>query len=170
MLEAEGLVTYVHNVGAQVSFPDPHLYRNTMETLGLVEGYATALSAPKITPEELERAAAINEEMRKLAAAASFDPTAFTDANHRFHDILHAHCDNDHISDLVRRGWGRLEAMRESSFGLVPNRAAESVAEHDQLVDLIRDGAPAAEIERAAREHRLRTMRAVLEQQGDANA
>ena len=56
-LEAEGLVTFERNVGARVTLVDESEYVNTMQTLGIVEGAATALSAPLLTPEDLGRAA-----------------------------------------------------------------------------------------------------------------
>ena len=43
-LEAEGLVTFTTNVGAQVVAVDAREYRYTMETLSLVEGMATAMA------------------------------------------------------------------------------------------------------------------------------
>ena len=49
-LEAEGLVTFEKNVGATVAGIDPTEYLYTMQTLSLVEGAATALSAPAGTP------------------------------------------------------------------------------------------------------------------------
>ena len=47
-LEAEGLVKFERNVGATVSGIDPTEYLYTMQTLSIVEGAATALSAPLI--------------------------------------------------------------------------------------------------------------------------
>jgi DNA-binding GntR family transcriptional regulator len=46
MLEAEGLVTFERNVGAQVAMVDEGEYVATMQVLSIVEGAATALSAP----------------------------------------------------------------------------------------------------------------------------
>lgn len=46
LLEAEGLVTFERNVGAQVAMVDEIEYQHTMQTLALVEGYATALAVP----------------------------------------------------------------------------------------------------------------------------
>ncbi len=45
-LEAEGLVKFERNVGATVSGIDPTEYLYTMQTLSIIEGAATALSAP----------------------------------------------------------------------------------------------------------------------------
>ncbi|WP_087005545.1 GntR family transcriptional regulator [Gulosibacter sp. 10] len=162
MLEAEGVVTYVHNVGAQVTTLDRGVYRDTMETLSLVEGFATAQSAPRLTAAEIAEAREINARMRELAAAPTLDASRFTRLNREFHSVLFQHCRNEHIADLVRRGWHRLETMRESSFGFVPERTAESVAEHEELLRLIESGAGPEVIERQARLHRQNTMHAVL--------
>lgn len=162
-LEAEGAVTYQHNIGAQVTMLDRGVYRDTMETLGLVEGFATALSAPFLTDADLNEAGMINAEMREMITTGALDPARFTKLNHDFHDVLFQHCTNEHITDLVRRGWHRLETMRESAFAFVPARTSASVDEHDNLLDLIRTGASVAQIEQAARQHRFNTMTAVLE-------
>ncbi|MET1019099.1 MAG: GntR family transcriptional regulator, partial [Microterricola sp.] len=58
-LEAEGLVTFERNVGAQVALIKETEYLHTMQTLAIVEGAATALSAPHLTPDHLRRARAV---------------------------------------------------------------------------------------------------------------
>jgi DNA-binding GntR family transcriptional regulator len=159
-LEAEGLVTFEHNVGARVAMVDEQEYAHTMQTLGLVEGLATALSAPLLTPADLARAGAINERMRDLLG--HFDSTRFTRLNQEFHAALYERCPNPHLLDLVSRGWGRLADLRESTFAFVPDRATASVDEHDGLLDLLTTGADPLEIELAARDHRWRTMDELL--------
>lgn len=163
MLEAEGLVTFERNVGAQVAMLDPAEYRTTMQTLSLVEGYATAISAPHITADDLTRARAINDRM--AASLKHFDPVEFTRLNLEFHGVLFEHCPNPHVLELVHRGWARLRALRESTFSFVPARAQGSVDEHAALLDLIQRGADALELELAARNHRLATLEAFLAQQ-----
>ncbi|HSP76306.1 MAG TPA: GntR family transcriptional regulator [Cryobacterium sp.] len=163
LLEAEGLVTFERNVGAQVAMLDATEYTHTMQTLALVEGYATALSAPRLDPETLRRARVINSEMADCLN--HFDPARFTSLNRDFHSALFEACTNAHITDLVQRGWSRLGTLRESTFSFVPGRAHESVAEHTALLDLIEDGADPLQIELAAREHRLGTLNAFLAQQ-----
>lgn len=159
-LEAEGLVTYERNVGARVALADPNEYVYAMQTLGVLEGAAMAFAAPHLDAEALERAADVNDRMRRLLDA--FDPHEFTVLNERFHTILFEACPNPHLLDLVHRGWARLNNVRDSTFAFVPARAATSVAEHDQLIALVRDGAEPLEIEQLAREHRWRTMDAYL--------
>lgn len=167
-LEAEGLVTFQRNIGATVAGIDPTEYLYTMQTLSIVEGAATALSAPLIGPAGLDRARAVNSEMR--ACLQDFDPVRFTRLNQDFHSVLFEHCPNPHLLDLVHRGWTRLASMRSSTFRFVPGRASESVTEHDALLDLIGSGAGADVIERAARLHRSATLDAYLARTGADNS
>ncbi|BCW80412.1 MULTISPECIES: GntR family transcriptional regulator [Micrococcaceae] len=161
-LEAEGLVTFERNVGATVAGIDPTEYLYTMQTLSIVEGAATALSAPLIDPAAVARARAVNEEMRECLD--HFDPVRFTQLNQDFHSVLFEHCPNPHILDLVHRGWNRLAAIRSSTFRFVPGRARDSVDEHENLLKLIETGADAEQIEKAARLHRSATLDAYLAQ------
>jgi len=160
LLESEGLVTFERNVGAQVALLNEDEYINTMQTLSIVEGAATALSAARIGSDEIARARDINERMK--ATLADFQPHHFTDLNLEFHSVLFECCPNPHLLDLVHRGWARLRVLRDSSFSFVPGRAAESVREHDELLDLLETKAPALDIELAARAHRTRTLDAVV--------
>lgn len=159
-LEAEGLITFTANVGAQVVATDSLEYQYTMETLSLVEGMATSMAAPHLSATDISLARSINNEMRECLE--HFDPQRFTELNHEFHAVIFERCSNLHILDLVHRGWNRLAAIRESTFSFVPGRAQRSVEEHDHLIDLIERKAPALEIELAAREHRLATLHEFL--------
>ncbi|MFF9562876.1 GntR family transcriptional regulator [Leifsonia sp. NPDC014704] len=167
-LEAEGLVTFEKNVGAQVALLHEAEYTYTMETLALVEGAATQLSAPLLTADHLERARAINREM--IACLDDFIPHRFTELNQQFHAVLFEECPNPHILDLVHRGWNRLTVLRDSTFSFVPGRARESVDEHEHIVELIESGAEPLEIELAARRHRLATLDALHRRQEQQTA
>lgn len=165
LLEAEGLVTYERNVGAQVALVKEAEYLHTMQTLALVEGYATSLSAATISPEQLRRAREVNERMRRTLD--DFDPHRFTELNREFHSILFETCPNPHVLDLVHRGWNRMRALRDSSFSFVPGRARESVEEHERIVELMEQGADPLDVELAARRHRTATLDAVLAYQSE---
>lgn len=159
-LEAEGLVTFERNVGARVALVDDSELVHVMQTVGVVEGAATALSAPLLSPADLDRAESVNQQMTGLLD--DFDPHIFTRLNHQFHAVLYEPCPNPHLLDLVRRGWARLSGLRDSTFAFIPGRAYDSVDEHTEILDLIRAGADSWEIERAARQHRWRTIEALL--------
>jgi DNA-binding GntR family transcriptional regulator len=162
-LEAEGLITFERNVGAQVTMVDESEYLFTMQTLSLVEGAATALSAPFVDAVAITRARAVNDRMKETLH--HFEPHRFTELNLEFHTVLFENCPNPHILDLVHRGWNRLAVLRDSTFSFVPGRARESVEEHDGLLELIDAKADALTIELAARSHRTRTLDAFLAHQ-----
>ncbi|RSN22117.1 GntR family transcriptional regulator [Amycolatopsis roodepoortensis] len=159
-LEAEGLVTYEHNIGAQVAMADESDYQHTMQTLALVEGYAAALAAPSLPGEALDEAKGLNAEL--TACLDNFEPSRFTALNRDFHRVLFGTCPNPQVLDLVNRGWNRLAGLRTSTFSFVPGRAHESVREHQKILDLFDRNAPAGEIELAVREHRLTTLETFL--------
>ena len=72
-LEAESYITFERNIGATVAGIDPTEYLYTMQTLSIVEGAATALSAPRIMPADVARARAVNERMRECLGTAGAD-------------------------------------------------------------------------------------------------
>jgi DNA-binding GntR family transcriptional regulator len=162
-LEAEGLVEVIRNVGAIVRGLDPVEYRWGVETLAVVEGAATGMAAALLTDTALAEARRLNDAMRD--GLDDLDPLRHSRLNQRFHRVLTAPCPNPHLLDLVERGWTRVSALRSSVFSFVPDRAREAVREHDALLDLVARGAPAAEIETAARAHREATLHAVLSSQ-----
>lgn len=154
-LEAEGLVDYEHNVGARVSTLNRDAYFQTMESVAVLEGVATGLSVPFLTPADLARAKELNEKMEALLS--DFDAETFTELNKKFHRALFHRCPNTRLIDLVTEEWDRLDYFRVSTFRYIPDRAASSVQEHRQLVNLIEAGAEPAYLEKRAREHRMRT-------------
>ncbi|GAB2519226.1 GntR family transcriptional regulator [Paramicrobacterium agarici] len=157
-LEAEGLVTFERNVGAQVAMIEIAEYVHTMESLAIIEGAATRLTAHLMTSERVARAREINDDM--VASLEDFNPHRFTELNKEFHAILYHECPNPHILELVHRGWNRMRALRDSTFSFVPGRARESVAEHENILRLIEENAAPIDIELAARNHRLATLEA----------
>ncbi|MCK7636475.1 GntR family transcriptional regulator [Corynebacterium pygosceleis] len=155
-LEAEGLVTFERNVGAKVRMIDRNQYLDCMQTLAVLEGTATALAAPYLTSGELAKARELNEKME--ATLREFDPVEFTVLNRKFHRTLVGRCPNRHLIDLVTQEWARLNHLRESIFAFVPDRAAESVAEHSRIITMIEVGADPEYIEKLVRQHRLTTL------------
>lgn len=163
-LQAEGLVTYERNVGARVAMTDDSQYRHSMQVLGIMESTATALSARRLEAGDIARAREVNERMATLlpTSSASFEPRLFTNLNHEFHEILFSRCTNPRMLELVQSEWSRLAHTRHSTFSFVPERAQESVTEHEEILQLIERGAPLPEIETACRAHRSATLNAYL--------
>ncbi|MFC7752618.1 GntR family transcriptional regulator [Tsukamurella soli] len=163
-LEAEGLVTFERNVGARVAEIDPQEYHDTTETMSVVEGAAVALAAPLLTVSEITAARNINGQLRR--SLDDFDPVRFTAQNEAFHRALTDACPNSHLVGLVDRCWQRLSQLRSSTFAFVPGRAAPSVDEHEQILQMIERGDDQRDIELAVRAHRLATPHAYLHRPG----
>nr|WP_281497076.1 GntR family transcriptional regulator [Ornithinimicrobium sp. F0845] len=159
-LEAEGLVTFERNVGARVFMVDVAQYGDTMQTLALLEAAATALSAPHLTEADLREARRVNGRMRDQLDRLV--PHEFTALNHQLHATLARRCPNERLMELVEGEWARLDNLRDSTFTLVPERAVNSVAEHDQLIHLVETAADPAQIQSAALHHRANTLHAYL--------
>ncbi|WP_020665085.1 GntR family transcriptional regulator [Amycolatopsis benzoatilytica] len=167
LLQAEGLVHFERNVGATVAAIDPVGYEHTMQMLAIVESAATALAARHLTDDDLAAATGLNDRMR--AGLDALDPVEFTRLNQEFHEILYSRCPNPSLVDVVKKGWAQLATIRDSTFSFVPARAAASVAEHDQLLALIRGRSGPEWIEHCARSHRTATLNAFLGWDADAH-
>lgn len=158
-LEAEGLVTFTRNVGAEVTSIDVDDYANTMFVLAYLEGAATALSAANLTKEQLDEATDTNDQMRALTDSSNFDARLYTSLNGRFHQQLCQACPNERLNGLITREAERITVIRRTTFSFSQERSRKSVIEHDHLLNLIRSGASYDDIDRAAREHKMFAMR-----------
>jgi DNA-binding GntR family transcriptional regulator len=91
------------------------------------------------------------------------DGSAAASANRAFHETIVMRGDNPLLVEQTREAWDRLDAIQRSGFNVVrylPQRGWEALDEHEALLQLIeRDPHDRAEIERAARKHRERTIK-----------
>lgn len=164
-LEAEGWVEIVPNVGALVRTFDTDSWQRGLNLLARLGGYATALSAPNLTPEDLDAARTLNRRMSE--ALTAFDPASFGRLNREFHQLLSSKTGDDRLTSMVSNEWARLELIRKSAFWYAPGRAQAALAEHDNILDLIETGAGAEAIEAAARQHELNTVEAVTKHEAE---
>jgi DNA-binding GntR family transcriptional regulator len=155
-LEAEGLVIYRPNAGAQVAPAEPGVFDEEMTVLAILEGYATALAAPELNAADIEQLTAINARM--IRAMEQMDSLTFGRLNQEFHALIHQRCPNAALVAMLHDVARRLDAIRRTVFIQIPYRGAESVSEHRALIELLSRGAPAEEIEAAARQHKLHTV------------
>lgn len=155
-LEAEGLVVYRPNAGAQVSPADPGLFEQEMIVLAVLEGFATAVAGPNLDKDAIGQLKAINTNM--VDAMETLDSLNFGRLNQEFHALIYRYCDNEALLGRIRDVARRLDAIRRTVFVQIPYRGAASVSEHNALIQLIVDRATAAEIEAAARDHKLATI------------
>jgi DNA-binding GntR family transcriptional regulator len=155
-LEAEGLVVYRPNAGAHVAPADPELFEEELTVLAVLEGYATALAAPRLGRKGVRLLSEITDRM--VEAMERLDALEFGRLNHEFHAVIYEHCPNPVLVSLLQDVARRLDAIRRTVFVQIPYRGAASVAEHRELIELIAAGASALRIEKAARKHKLATV------------
>jgi DNA-binding GntR family transcriptional regulator len=155
-LEAEGLVVFRPNAGATVTPTEPGQFEDELTALAALEGFATALAAPHIRDVDITRLTAITDGM--VEAMERLDPLSFGQLNQDFHGCIYERCPNVALVDLMHDVARRLDAMRRTVFVQIPYRGAASIAEHRKLIELFSSGAPAEEIEREARAHKLHTI------------
>ena len=98
--------------------------------------------------------------MRLLNALQSADLRAFSRLNKEFHFFIYDRCQNSYLIELLRQVWNRKEVRGHTDFSYIPQRNRVSVEEHNQLLDMIEQRAPASEIERMVREHKRHTLQA----------
>jgi DNA-binding GntR family transcriptional regulator len=157
-LEAEGLVVFRPNAGAQVAPADPGLFEEMVMSQALLEGYATALAAPLLTEDDIQQLEEYNRRM--MHCMDQIDGLGFGRANREFHLYIYERCPNTYIVELLKDTERRLDAIRRTVFAHIPYRGRNSIREHEQIIELLRSGAPAAKIEAAARKHKLETAKA----------
>lgn len=159
-LEADQLIEYKPNIGAIVRGIDNLLYAETLEMLAVLEGYATSLSAPLITPEGLEELESINDKMKE--ALEKYELDKLGKLNREFHFFIYSFCPNKFLIHNITEAWGRIDIVRHGGFSFFPNRTPQSISEHANLLQLIKDGSP--DIENYSRTHKLNTLIAFKEQ------
>jgi DNA-binding GntR family transcriptional regulator len=155
-LEAEGLVVYRPNVGAQVAPADPGVFEDELTVLAVLEGYATALAAPRLEEGDLTCLRRATDDM--ATAMGRMDPLAFGRHNREFHEVFYERCPNPALVEMVLEVERRLDAIRRTVFTHIPYRGAESIAEHRELIELVAGGTNADRIEAKARAHKLKTV------------
>jgi DNA-binding GntR family transcriptional regulator len=160
-LEAEGWVQYQRNHGASVSPLDDDTWAQAMDAVAVLDGYATALGAPHVRPADLDLMRSSNELMR--AALDKADAGAVSDHNLAFHRVIQERCPNDYLRLELRSMQERLNTLRGRIFMFIPGRGSASTGEHDELIAMLEEGRPAAEVEAFARRHTPRTVAVYLE-------
>ncbi|MFD6517746.1 GntR family transcriptional regulator [Rhodococcus sp. NPDC060176] len=155
-LEAEGLVLFRPNAGAQVAPVDPVAYHQDLTVLAVLEGYATVLASQHITESDIDCLSASTDQMQE--AMEHLDPLSFSRHNQQFHSIIYDRCPNAELVTAIREIVRRLDAIRRTVFLQIPTRGLASIEEHRHLIELLRRRAPAYEIETAARSHKLATV------------
>lgn len=157
-LESEQLIEYEPNIGAIVKGINDSLYMDTLQVLALLEGYATALSAPHINQSGIQKLTEINEKMSEHLQNYELDKIA--ELNRAFHFFIYSYCPNELLITNIKEMWERLDVVRHTGFRFFPKRTPHSIEEHNTIIHYLSDNKSADEIERYTRNHKLNTLEA----------
>lgn len=157
-LESDQLIEFKPNFGAIVRGIDSELYMETLHVLALLEGHATALSAPFITLEGIAKLESINKGMKEMLESYELDKLGVL--NREFHFYIYSFCPNNLLKKNIQETWNRLDIVRQAGFTFYPKRTPQSIDEHSILIKLLKERADFSEIEDYARKHKLLTLEA----------
>jgi DNA-binding GntR family transcriptional regulator len=162
-LESEQFIEYKPNVGAIIRGINDELYKETLHVLALLEGYATALSSTYLTHDGIEKLKDYNQEMKE--SLTTFDLEKIGQLNRQFHHYIYSFCPNKLLLNNIQQLLERLDTVRKSEFTFYPKRTPQSIQEHDQLIELLAEGKDLHKIEATARQHKLNTLQAFIDQE-----
>jgi len=129
-LESEGLVRYDAHKGSTVVQVEAGATREKYQIRAVLEGLAASLAAPKISDEGIRELESYNEQL----ADASLNPSQVNDLNRTLHFRVYEMAGSPLLLALMRLLW--------QSFPRGPQVARprdESVADHKQLIEALRD-------------------------------
>ena len=139
------------------------IYKESLQVLALLEGYATAISTPYLTAEALETLKDYNHEMKE--ALSQFDFEKIVDLNRAFHFLIYSYCPNQFLIKNIEQLWDRIDAVRKARSSFALKRTPKSIEEHDQLIDILQGDKNLIKVENLARQHKLNTLQTFIEQQ-----
>ncbi len=155
-LEAERLVTITPYVGAVVAWVAPNEIAEIISVLAVLEGYASGEAAANATAF-VNKLPGINDRLRSALRQEMWG--WFIELNRDFHFTIYEASGNGQLVENIRVFWSQLDTMlAATSFHLIPNRAEQDVADHEELVRLLSlESSDPLEVEMTARMHRMRT-------------
>jgi DNA-binding GntR family transcriptional regulator len=129
-LESEGLVRYDAHKGSTVVKVEAGVTREKYQIRAVLEGLAAFLAAPRVSDEDIKELESYNRRL----ADENLRPGEVNDINRTLHFRVYEMADSPLLLALMRLLW--------QSFPQGPQVARprdESVAEHRQLIEALRD-------------------------------
>ncbi|WP_424984356.1 GntR family transcriptional regulator [Microbulbifer sp. S227A] len=143
-LVASGLAVQLPRRGVFVALPGPVELMEMFETMAEIEAVCARLAALRITDTALDDLDAINRNCRTAMQAGDTD--GYYRENERFHHAIYQQSGNGFLAKEARRLQHRLKPYRRIQLRL-RGRMAQSMAEHETILDALRAGNPAAAAE-----------------------
>jgi DNA-binding GntR family transcriptional regulator len=148
-LAAEGLVEVRRNKGAHVRKISFDEAVEITEVRMVLEGLVAARAATLVTDEQASELDEIVLLMRRAVAASEF--RRYSELNQRLHRLIQSIAQHRTADRLVETMRAQL-VRHQYTLSLLPGRPAESLPQHERIVEAIRARSPKA-AEKAMRDH-----------------
>lgn len=162
-LESEGYLRIAPRRGAVVVALTEKDVEEFYDVKAVLEGHAAYRAATRLTQDDLDRMARLNDELAALAEQG--DVRAFFDVHNRFHDVFWRAAGNERLEQMLRSLVQQFERYRLASL-VQPGRMRRSVEDHRQMLDAFRarDAAGAQALARGSAGHGGEVLRKVVTQ------
>lgn len=135
LLEAERLVRYNHNFGAQVAGIDDQRRSDIAEYEQILESAAATLAASQLTQKRLETLKDVNHRMAE--AVQGQHAALFDRLNKRFHRLIGASCPNAYLREKLTEAWSLSPHVGVLPFETFAEYGNDIVERHTTLISLI---------------------------------
>jgi len=134
-LESEGYLTVIPRKGAVVvSFSSKEI-EEFYAIKSILEGYAASCACRHLSDKEIDRLAAINDKLAKLAEEG--DIKHFFKIHDDFHDLFRKAADNAKLDEMISSLVSKFQLLRYASLSK-PGRMKVSVLEHAKIIEAFR--------------------------------
>jgi DNA-binding GntR family transcriptional regulator len=154
-LESEGFVRINPHRDVVVSGLSTEEFRERFLMMAVLEALCVREADGKIPPVTLQRLREVNKEI--VAARRAGDTARAVNADGRFHRMLWEMSGLRQVVQVLQNVWDRGEYYRVIMHARRGGFAAESIAEHDEILTALEAG-DTARAARAVERHRLRAM------------
>jgi DNA-binding GntR family transcriptional regulator len=158
-LESTGLIEVRPHQGAIVTRPSPEWIEEIFAMRAGLEGTAMRTSIPLLLPRDVEKLRKMNISMKTCHKAGNYKE--YSQLNREFHWAVIAKSPYPNLLNMIAELLVKSQFGR-AIFGLKPTTMDISDAEHDGLIEAIRDG-DVDKAEKINREHRFRTGKELAE-------
>ena len=159
-LESEGFVRINPHRDVVVSGLSSEEFRERFLLMAALEALCLREADGKVAPVTLQQLRAVQAEI--VAARRAGDTTRAVNADGRFHRMLWEMAGLRHVVQILNNVWDRGEYYRVIMHARRGGFAAESLAEHEEILQALEAG-DAARAARAVERHRLRAMARLAE-------
>lgn len=156
-LVAEGLLSYQPQKGHTVTTLDADQVVACYETRGVIEGYAAALAAPRLSGDELEELERLTNAMTRYARRG--EHRELIQRGEEFHSLILNQCPNGELLNAANRLSRKLHILFYNHWGTLYS-PEEVAARHRLIVEVLKEGV-SQNIEQVVRQHYFETGRKI---------